>query len=80
MCRPPTSAPILRRAAVPAEAVPAEALPPTSSPVQNFIGVLREREEPLYPIATAVETVRVVEAAYRSAAERKPITLDTAAA
>lgn len=64
----------------PAEEVPAEALPPNSSPVQNFIGVLREREEPLYPIATAVETVRVVEAAYRSAAERKPIALDTAAA
>ena len=58
------------------EEVPKDDLPAPSSPAQNFIGVLRGREDPLLPVSIAVETVRVIEAAYRSARERRPVRLD----
>lgn len=58
------------------EEVPKQALPEPTSPAQNFVGLLRGREEPLLPLSTAVETVRVIEAAYRSARERRPVRLD----
>ncbi|MGI8914344.1 MAG: Gfo/Idh/MocA family protein [Chloroflexota bacterium] len=57
------------------EQVPDEALPPKSSPDQNFVGVLRGREAALFPTDLAVETVRVVEAAYRSAREGQTVHL-----
>jgi predicted dehydrogenase len=62
----------------PAEEIAADALPPPSSPARNFVGVLRGREEPLVPVDTAVETVRVVEAAYRSAREGRAVRLESA--
>jgi predicted dehydrogenase len=49
------------------EVIAAEALPPPTTPAENFVGVLRGREQPLVDIDTAVETVRIVEAAYESA-------------
>ena len=57
------------------EEVPKDTLPAPTSPAQNFVGVLRGREEPLLPVSTAVEAVRVVEAAYRSARESRPVHL-----
>lgn len=57
------------------EEVAKDALPAPSSPAQNFVGVLRGHEQPLLPLSIAVETVRVIEAAYRSARERQPIRL-----
>jgi predicted dehydrogenase len=60
------------------EAVPAEALPPRQTAAENFVGVLRGREQPVVPVDVAVETVRVVEAAYRSARERRPVALAAA--
>lgn len=49
------------------EEIPPEALPPNSSPAENFVGVLRGRVAPLLPVDVSVRTVRVIEAAYRSA-------------
>lgn len=51
------------------EEVPVEALPPNSSPAENFVGMLRGREAPLLPVEVSVQTVRLIEAAYRSARE-----------
>jgi predicted dehydrogenase len=59
----------------PAVPVEPEALPPRTSPVANLIGVVRGREEPLVPLDAAVEVVRVIEAAYRSAREQRPVAL-----
>ena len=51
------------------EEIPAEALPPNSSPAENFVGIVRGHEAPLLPVEVAVQMVRVIEAAYRSARE-----------
>jgi predicted dehydrogenase len=59
----------------PAEPVDPDALPPPTTPVANLIGVVRGREEPLVPLDAAVDVVRVIAAAYRSARDRCPIPL-----
>ena len=65
--------PLRLRWGQPAVPVDPEALPPRTSPVANLIGVLRGREEPLVPLDAAVEVVRVIAAAYRSARQQRPV-------
>ena len=57
------------------EEIPPETLPPNSSPAENFVGMLRGREAPLLTVEMSVQTVRVIEAAYRSAREGGPVQL-----
>jgi predicted dehydrogenase len=64
---------IYQRWGSPPERVSEESCPAPSSPVQNFLGVLRGREQPFVSPDAAVLAVRVVEAAYRSAREGKPV-------
>ena len=59
----------------PAVSVEPEALPPPTSPVANLIEVVRGREAPLVPLDAAVDVVRVIAAAYRSARDRCPVRL-----
>lgn len=67
--------PLRLRWGQPAEPIEKDELPPPTSPVANFIAVLRGREEPLVSLDAAVGVVRVIEAAYQSARERRPIPL-----
>lgn len=59
----------------PVEFIATDSLPAKSSPAENFIQVLRGREEPMATLEVALDTVRVMEAAYRSARENKPVAI-----
>jgi predicted dehydrogenase len=67
--------PLRLRWGQPAVPVEPEALPPRTWFVENLIGVLRGRQEPLVPLDAAVDVVRVIAAAYRSARDRCPVRL-----